>query len=114
MSAEIQFIKGIKENSLPIVKLTKSRNQKTGTATFIFMFPEIFEYTPYENITGMTLLWDNNNRIITNEIFTTFKSGKPLLLKSIFIFKNSQEWFDFLMFMNCYSKETGLIFTENT
>ena len=32
---------------------------------------------------------------------------------NIFIFKNNQEWFDFLNFMNCYSKETGLFFTES-
>jgi hypothetical protein len=35
-------------------------------------------------------------------------------IKTIFIFKNSTEWFDFLNFMNLYSKEKGLLFeSEN-
>ena len=112
MSVEIQFIQGIKENSLPIVKLTKSVNGKTGTATFIFLYPEIFHKTKSQNISGMYLLWDNK-KIVTNQLSILFKKGKPFLLKSIIIFKNEQEWFDFLNFMNCYSKETGLFFTES-
>ena len=43
MVVEIQFIEGLKETTLPIIKLTKSRNGKTGTATFIFLKPTIFE-----------------------------------------------------------------------
>jgi hypothetical protein len=42
-----------------------------------------------------------------------FKQGQPFLMKIIFIFKNSQEWFNFLNFMNLYSKETGLFFSES-
>ena len=39
---EIQFLEGKKESVLPIVKLTKSKNGKTGTATFLFKNPDIF------------------------------------------------------------------------
>ena len=35
------------------------------------------------------------------------------LLKAIFIFKNEKEWFNFLNFMNFYSKETGLFLSFN-
>jgi|TARA_B110000091_G_scaffold72560_1_gene79973 photosystem II protein len=112
MPVEIQFIPEIKENSLPIVKLTKSVNGKTGTATFIFLYPEVFQKSKSQNINSMQLLWDNK-KIVTNEISILFKGGNPFLLKSIIIFKNEQEWFDFLNFMNCYSKETGLFFTES-
>ena len=112
MSVEIQFIKGISEKSLPIIKLTKSVSGKTGTATFLFLFPNIFELSKLNNITAMHLLWDNK-QITTNQITTIFKKGKPFLLKVIFIFKNEKEWFNFLNFMNFYSKETGLFFTES-
>lgn len=112
MSVQIQFIKGVCEQTLPVIKLTKSRNGKTGTATFLFIFPEIFQKSTFENITNMYLVWENKE-INTNELSVTFKKGKPFLLKAIFIFKNDQEWFNFLNFMNCYSKETGLFFTES-
>jgi len=111
MTVEIQFIEGIKESTLPIIRLTKSRNGKTGTATFIFIKPEIFkEYiSQISTINGMYLIWDNK-KIITKDIQILFKEGKPFLIKTIFLFKNSNEWFHFLNFMNIYSKETGLFF----
>lgn len=110
---EIQFREGQKETILPIVKLTKSKNGKTGTATFVFINPIIFfeQNSPIFPISGMYLLW-NNKKISTTDITIFFRNGKPFLLKSILIFKNSQEWFEFLSFMNYYSKETGLAFSE--
>ena len=111
MNAYIEFSEGVKELELPIIKLTKSKNGKTGTACFIFINPIIFNCYPFQSIDGMYLIWENN-KIVTNDIFILFKAGKPFLLKAIFIFKNSYEWFNFLNFMNCYSKETGLFFAE--
>jgi photosystem II protein len=111
MSVEIQFIEGIKESTLPIVRLTKSRNGKTGTASFVFIKPDIFNQfiSQIPTISGMYLIWDNK-KIITKDIKILFKEGKPFLIKTIFIFKNSNDWFNFLNFMNIYSKETGLFF----
>jgi photosystem II protein len=111
MIIEIQFISGIKETTSPIVKLTRSLNRKTGTATFLFFFPSTFDFFFNKNqpIEGMFLLWENK-QIFTKDIQIFFKQGKPFLLKSIVIFKNSFEWFNFLNFMNLYSKEKGLLF----
>jgi photosystem II protein len=113
MTVEIQLVENISETTLPLIKLTKSRNGKTGTATFIFIEPKSFHAFIYQNspIHGMYLLWDNK-KITTNDVKIFFKKGKPFLVKAIFIFKNSKEWFDFLNFMNSYSKETGLSFAE--
>lgn len=113
MNVSIEFIKGIQEKRLPIIKLTKSKNGKTGTATFLFIRPFLFNLDShsFQDIDGIYLMWQNN-KILTNDIHVIFKEGKPFLLKGTFIFKNSQEWFDFLNFMTCYSKETGLFFAE--
>ena len=56
----------------------------------------------------------NNIKFIykKTDIHIINKNGQPFLLKVIFIFKNSNEWFNFLNFMNFYSKETGLFFSE--
>lgn len=111
MNVRIEFMENKEELTLPIIKLTKSRNGKTGTATFIFIQPTLFENSNIQNISihGMYLLW-GNQRIETKDIQIFFKNGIPYLIKSVLIFKNSKEWFHFLNFMNYYSKETGLSF----
>lgn len=118
MRPQIQFVCGIEEQIVPSgIRLTKSENGETGTATFIFINPNFFLL--FENsilseplsIEGMELIWDNK-KIKTNDVTVFFKNGKPIIIRSILIFKNSQEWFNFLNFMSCYSKETGLSFTD--
>ncbi len=111
MNARIEFIRNKKELTLPIIKLTKSRNGKTGTATFIFIQPSLFISTNFKinSINGMYLLWEND-KIETKDIEVFFKDGNPYLIKALLIFKNSKEWFHFFKFMNYYSKETGLSF----
>jgi photosystem II protein len=105
----------LKEKTLPIVKLTKSKNGETGTATFIFIQPSIFAFknSNINSVNGMYLSW-GNKKIMTNDVNILFKNGNPFLLKAILIFRNSQEWFHFLNFMTCYSKETGLLFSEKS
>ena len=114
MIAQIQFILGIEETVLPIISLTKSKNGKTGTATFIFVKPNIFqqENCKMQGLNGIYLIWESQ-KIMSNDIAIIFKDGKPFLLKAILVFKNSTEWFNFLQFMNLYSKRTGLSFTDN-
>ncbi len=113
MVVTIEFLKDIQEPTLPIIRLTKSRNKTTGTATFIFIRPLVLDLmqTPVQSLEKMSLVWENK-RIITSDIQIMFHKGRPFLVKSIFLFKNAAEWFQFLNFMQHYSKETGLAFTE--
>jgi photosystem II protein len=115
MTAKIQFLEKTNEVTIPIIKLTKSKNGRTGTATFIFINPLIFTILKSEKklINALYLVWDAK-KILTNDLNIIFKDGKPYLLKAIFIFKNNKEWFNFLNFMVCYSKETGLSFLDST
>jgi photosystem II protein len=111
MFIEIQIFSEEKEKRFPIIKLTKSLNGNTGTATFLFLKPYAFE--KFENkilaIESISLL-RNNKKIESKDIQILFKNGKPIVLKVIFLFKNMTEWFEFLQFMNHYSKEKGFIF----
>jgi photosystem II protein len=111
MNVRIEFIKDKKELALPIIKLTKSLNGKTGTASFVFIKPNLFSESIFSNdiISGMKLIWQDN-QIETKDIEIFFKDGNPYLLKATLIFKNSKEWFRFLNFMTYYSKETGISF----
>jgi photosystem II protein len=151
IGVRIEFSNKYIETTIPIIRLTKSRNKMTGTATFVFVRPFIFQYvTPvmtkmpffyksdplvsssfyfkkkeeqiklkgeelelnsWNFLDKMYLIWENKT-IRTNDIQIIFENGKPFLIKSIFLFKNSKDWFQFLNFMNYYSKERGLSFTE--
>ena len=118
IKTQIQFIPGFEEMTIPSrVKLTKSENGETGTATFIFFEPTVFSLIGNINLTGfsviggMDLLWDKK-KITSKDIKVYFRNGKPTIIRSILIFRNSKDWFNFLNFMNSYSKETGLSFTE--
>lgn len=116
---QIQFIFGFEEMTVPRrVRLTKSENGETGTATFLFFEPSVFSVFldfPFGDsviIKSMTLIWDKK-KITTKDIKIYFKNGKPNVIRAILIFRNSKDWFNFLNFMSCYSKETGLSFTES-
>jgi photosystem II reaction center protein Psb28 len=116
---QIQFISGFEEMTVPRrVRLTKSENGETGTATFLFFEPSVFSVFldfPFGDsiiIKSMTLIWDKK-KITTKDIKIYFKNGKPNIIRAILIFRNSKDWFNFLNFMSCYSKETGLSFTES-
>ena len=41
--AVIQFIQGVNEDVIPDVRLTRSRDGSTGTATFRFANPKVLE-----------------------------------------------------------------------
>ena len=45
--AVIQFIQGVNEDVIPDVRLTRSRDGSTGTATFRFANPQVLRSTNY-------------------------------------------------------------------
>ena len=113
MTVKIEFFTDFIESTLPIIRLTKSRNKTTGTATFLFIRPSVFNamQNKFDCLKTMSLLWDNKS-IRTSDITILFSKGRPFLLKSIFVFKNANEWFQFLNFMQHYCNETGVSFTK--
>ena len=113
MNVKIQFSNNFVETSIPIIRLTKSRNGKTGTATFLFIRPTFFEQKDFSTffLEEVFLIWEKK-KIASYDIQIFFNRGKPFLIKVLFLFKNAKEWFLFLNFMNSYAKETGLSFDE--
>jgi photosystem II protein len=114
MNTQITFSKNFVERSLPIIRLTKSRNGKTGTATFLFVRPSFFYNEEFlqKEIEEICLKWENKE-ISSSDLQIKFYEGKPFLLKAIFIFKNANDWFLFLSFIRLYAKETGLSFDSS-
>ena len=111
MEAKIQFIKGLDEKVLPDVRLTRSRDGSTGTATFTFEDASLFYKTvsPQSEITGMFLI-DKEGTLSTRDINAKFVQGKPKTLQAIYIMKNAEAWDRFMRFMERYSDENNLTF----
>ena len=113
MEATIQFIKGLDEKVLPDVRLTRSRDGSTGTATFQFKNPNILDRSTISagEITGMYLI-DSEGTLETRDVNARFVNGKPDTIESVYIMKNSEAWNRFMRFMERYSETNGLVFTK--
>ena len=113
MEAKIQFIKGLDEKILPDVKLTRSRDGSTGTATFRFKNPNILDKSTAKKgeITGMFLI-DKEGVLKTQDVNARFVNGKPETIESIYIMKSPEAWERFMRFMERYGKSNGLVFTK--
>ena len=78
MEAKIQFIKGLDEQVSPDIRLTRSRDGSTGTATFKFKKPNILDKRSSKEgeITGMYLI-DEEGTLETRDVSAMFIKGKP-------------------------------------
>ncbi|MEH2183747.1 photosystem II reaction center protein Psb28 [Nostoc sp.] len=110
--AKIQFSRGLDEEVIPDVRLTRSRTGDSGTATFIFMNPKILDQGTTEDITGMYLI-DEEGEIITREVKAKFINGKPEELEALYVMKSAQEWDRFMRFMERYAEENDLGLSKN-
>lgn len=113
MEARIQFIKGFDEKVLPDVRLTRSRDGSTGTATFRFQKPNILTKSRAKEgeITGMYLI-DEEGILETRDVNARFINGKPEAVESIYIMKSPEAWDRFIRFMERYGDTNGLVFTK--
>lgn len=113
MQAKIQFIKNLDENTLPDIRLTRSRDGSTGTATFQFKNPNILDKNTAKKgeVTGMYLI-DEEGMLQTRNVNARFINGKPEAIECVYIMKNFEAWDRFMRFMERYSKAHGLVFTR--
>ena len=110
--AKIQFSRGIDEDVLPDVRLTRSRTGDTGTATFIFTNPKVLSQSSTEEITGMYMI-DEEGEIITREVKGRFVNGKAEALEVLYIMESTEEWDRFIRFMERYAEENDLGFSKS-
>ncbi len=110
--AEIQFSKGITEEVIPDVRLTRSRDGSQGTATFYFENPKALDTDSTEEITGMYLI-DEEGEIVTREVKGKFVNGQPTAVEAIVLMKSPGEWDRFMRFMERYAEEHGLGFSKS-
>ncbi|MCP6763053.1 MAG: photosystem II reaction center protein Psb28 [Fischerella sp. CENA71] len=110
--AKIQFSKGIDEDVIPEVRLTRSRTGDSGTATFIFQNPKALDSGNTEEITGMYMI-DEEGEIVTREVKGKFINGKPEALEAVYVMKSKEQWDRFMRFMQRYAEENDLGFNQS-
>ena len=105
--AEIQFSRGITEEVIPDIKVTRSKTGNSGTATFYFDDPQILSKESTDEITGMYLI-DDEGEIVSREVKGKFVNGEARAIEAVLIMKSVAEFERFVRFMNKYAEEHGL------
>lgn len=91
-AASLQFIKGIDETTVPEVKLTRSRTGQSGSATFIFENPSIFQASgELGEITGLFMV-DDEGTLTTTDVKAKFINGKPQAVEARLNLRSQFEW----------------------
>jgi photosystem II protein len=109
--AEIQFARGLTEEAIPTIRLTRSKSGQSGTATFYFDSPKIFADDQTEEVTGMYLI-DEEGEIVSREVKGKFVNGRPQAIEAVLIMNSKTEWDRFMRFMERYAAVHGLEFTK--
>jgi photosystem II 13kDa protein len=114
MNAVIQFITGIDEEVSAEVRLTRSRDGSTGTATFYFEQPNVLNRNMSQagEITGMFMI-DEEGTLITRDVNARYINGKPQTIEAVYVIKNREAWDRFMRFMERYSSSNNLSFTKS-
>lgn len=111
MTAYIQFARGVNEDSIPDVRLTRARDGSSGTATFRFDDPKILSSENTQEITGMYMV-DEEGEIATQDVKGKFVNGQARAVEAVYYMRSPEEWDRFMRFMQRYAESHGLEFSK--
>ncbi|MGB3300081.1 MAG: photosystem II reaction center protein Psb28 [Phormidesmis sp.] len=109
--AEMQFSRGIKEDVVPDVRITRAKDLSDGTATFYFDRPKALVEEGGE-VTGLFMV-DEEGELVTKDVNGKFINGEPAGIEAVFVMRGQEEWDRFIRFMDRYSRDNGLGLTKN-
>lgn len=108
----IQFIQGIDEQTIPDVRLTRSKDGTNGMAIFSFEQPSVFDSSgEVGDITGFYMI-DEEGVIQSVDVNAKFVNGKPAGIEAKYVMRTPREWDRFMRFMERYSNANGLEFIK--
>lgn len=110
--AEIQFSRGIREEVVPDVRLTRSKDGTNGQAIFYFQNPKALDNDRTDEITGMYLI-DEEGEIVSREVKAKFINGQPEAIEATYVMKSVEDWDRFMRFMERYAEENDLGFSKS-
>ncbi|CAD6234984.1 unnamed protein product [Miscanthus lutarioriparius] len=109
----IQFIQGTDEQTIPDVRLTKSRDGSNGMAIFTFEQPSVFDSSAeLGDITGLYMI-DDEGVLQSVDVSAKFVNGKPARIEAKYVMRTPRDWDRFMRFMERYSQANGLQFVKN-
>lgn len=109
----IQFIRGINEQTVPDVRLTRSRDGSNGVANFVFDQPSVFDSSrELGDITGLYMI-DFEGVLSSVDVSAKFVNGKPAKIEARYVMRNIKEWDRFMRFMERYATENQLGFVKS-
>ncbi len=107
--AAIQFFPGVDEPVVPDIRLTRSRDGRTGQALFVFEGPEALAPETLGDIGGMYLV-DEEGQLVTREVNARFVNGKASALEATFTWKTTADFERFMRFAQRYADSHGMGF----
>jgi photosystem II protein len=110
MGAAIQFFRGVDEPVVPDIRLTRSRDGRTGQAMFVFEEPQALAPETMGDITGMFMV-DEEGELVTREVKARFVNGKASALEATFTWKSSSDFERFMRFAQRYAESHDLGFS---
>ncbi|MEY4353567.1 MAG: Photosystem reaction center Psb28 protein [Cyanobacteriota bacterium] len=110
MPASIQFFQGVDEPTVPDIRLTRSRDGRTGQALFVFEEPQALAPETMGDITGMYLV-DEEGQLVSREVKARFVNGKASALEATYTWKTTSDFERFMRFAQRYADSHGLGFS---
>ena len=110
--AAIQFFRGVDEPVVPDIRLTRSRDGRTGQATFRFEQPAAIAPETMGDITGMWMV-DEEGEMVTREVNGKFVNGKASALEAVYSWKSEQDFERFMRFAQRYAEANELGYSQN-
>jgi photosystem II protein len=110
MGAAIQFFRGVDEPVVPDIRLTRSRDGRTGQAMFVFEEPDALAPETMGDITGMFMV-DEEGELVTREVKARFVNGKASALEATYTWKSLTDFERFMRFAQRYADSHDLGFS---
>ena len=109
--ASISFLEGIDEPTVPEIRLTRSRDGRTGQAIFTFEEPNALSAVKDGTIKGMKML-DEEGVLNTREVKARFLNGQPSAIEATYVWKSENEFERFMRFAKRYADCNGMGYSE--
>jgi photosystem II protein len=110
MAAAIQFFRGVDEPVVPDIRLTRSRDGRTGQALFVFEEPVALAPETMGDITGMFLV-DEEGELVSREVKARFVNGKASAIEATYTWKTNDDFERFMRFAQRYADSHELGFS---
>ncbi|MFM7266592.1 MAG: photosystem II reaction center protein Psb28 [Cyanobium sp.] len=111
MAAAIQFFRGVDEPVVPDIRLTRSRDGRTGQALFVFEEPEALAPETMGDITGMFLV-DDEGEMVSREVKARFVNGRAAAIEATYTWKTNEDFERFMRFAQRYADSHELGFSS--